>query len=224
MKTPKESIELLQSVNLNKMDLTELEDFLPTLGMNNECTDQMPTSLSNYFGWGLKFWQYPNQLSKLIQFISKIKVSTYVEIGCRWGGTFIIINEVLKKNNPKLKSYACDLIEKSSILEEYSNYSDFTYIQSNSQETDFFIQFGETVDFIFIDGDHSYKGVKTDYLNALKLNPQYIMFHDISCPDMGVYTFWNEIKNMYPSFEFTDQYKLSSIEHEMLGIGVIKLR
>jgi hypothetical protein len=36
MKNPKESIKLLKSVTINTMNVTELEHFLPTLGMNNE--------------------------------------------------------------------------------------------------------------------------------------------------------------------------------------------
>jgi cephalosporin hydroxylase len=224
MKNPKESIKLLKSVTINTMNVTELEHFLPTLGMNNESTDQMPDILSEYFGWGLRFWQYPNQLSKLLKFISNINVSSYLEIGCRWGGTFIIINETLKQNNFNLKSYACDLISMSDVLTEYSNSSDFTYIQCDSQEENFISRFDNDIDFIFIDGDHSYNGVKTDYLNALKLNPKYIMFHDISCPDMGVYHFWNEIKNIHPNYEFVDQYELPHIKNEMLGIGIIEIK
>lgn len=224
MKAAKTAIELLRSSKIDTMSVEELEKFLPTLGMNDECTDQMPAHLSEYFGWGLKFWQYPNQLSRLVQFLSKINVSSYAEIGCRWGGTFIIVSEVLKRSNKELKTYACDLLEMSEILSEYKNYTEFKYLQGNSQEPEFFSQFDSTVDFIFIDGDHSYEGVKSDYINALKLNPKYIMFHDISCPDMGVSVFWNEIRDKYTTHEFTEQYILPTIQHPMLGIGIIELK
>lgn len=51
------------------------------------------------------------------------------------------------------------------------------------------------VDFLFIDGDHSYEGVKADYENYYKLvNPGgMIVFHDI----VGYWTvkkFWDEVK------------------------------
>jgi hypothetical protein len=221
-KTINESIEFLKTIDFKNISQEDLETILPTLGMNDECTHQMPGILLDYFGWGLKFWQYPNQLSKLIKFISTLNIDSYTEIGCRWGGTFVIINEVLKQQNPYLKSWACDLIDKSEVLNEYSNYSPFTYIKNNSHSEDFASIFPKNIDFIFIDGDHSYEGVKEDYEMMLKFNPRYMMFHDILCPDMGVYQFWNEIKTQYKHYEFTDQYDITN-NKGLLGIGVIEL-
>ena len=50
-------------------------------------------------------------------------------------------------------------------------------------------------DLIFIDGDHSYAGVKNDY-EISKNSCKIFVFHDIVnevCP--GVVKFWNELKN-----------------------------
>lgn len=220
----KQAIEFFKSIDLNKITLEELEQQLPYLGMNNECLDQMPEHFSEFYGKGIKFWQYPNQLAKLLKFINNIKINSYLEIGCRWGGTFIIINETFKKLNPNIKSWACDLENKSYILEQYSSFDNFNYIKINSHNPELLNILPKTIDFIFIDGDHSYDGVKQDYENALTLNPKYIMFHDISCKDMGVYMFWKEIKNNYKYHEFIDQYKLKTINHDMFGIGIIETR
>ena len=61
-------------------------------------------------------------------------------------------------------------------------------------------------DLIFIDGDHSYSGVKNDY-EISKNSGKIFVFHDIVndvCP--GVVEFWNELKNnendTYNFFEF----------------------
>lgn len=48
-------------------------------------------------------------------------------------------------------------------------------------------------DFVFIDGDHTYEGVKADWEAYRSLAPM-IGFHDIAHPDCGVAQLWNEIK------------------------------
>lgn len=80
-----------------------------------------------------------------------------------------------------------------------------------------------SVDFAFIDGDHTYEGVKADFLNYGNLvRPGgVIAFHDIlptsEFPDIQVFRFWQEIKEKYPTKE------LIGIEGSgrKIGIGMI---
>lgn len=217
-------INSIQKLDIKNMTDKELEVFLPTLGMNNECLNEMPSELEKYYGKGLKFWQYPNQFSKFLKYIHGKKINTYLEIGCRWGGTFVIINEFIKQTSPNLISYACDIIAPSELIKEYSSIANIHYIQGNSKDRETLLsKLPSQVDFIFIDGDHYGDGPEIDYQTALQLNPKYIMFHDIVssvCPD--VVDIWNRIKNKHKNyFEFTDQY--DSISGSYLGIGVIEL-
>lgn len=63
---------------------------------------------------------------------------------------------------------------------------------------------GEMLDFLFIDGDHSYAGVKTDFLiySPLVRKGGLIAFHDVCvhAPETGceVHKFWQELKGTIP--------------------------
>lgn len=214
-------LDIIKNIDIKKITEEELEDLLPSLGMNGENVHEMPSHLSQHYNVGLKFWQYPNQFSKYLKLLSTFKVKTYLEIGCRWGGTFVITNELLKLKNKNVKAFACDLIEMSDILTEYSKHSDFKYLFMNStllnKEN---VQ--EQIDLILIDGDHSYNGVKIDFERSLQYSPKYVVFHDIKSDACGgVVKFWDEIKNNYKHHEFVEQYE--SVNGSYLGIGLIEL-
>ncbi len=79
------------------------------------------------------------------------------------------------------------------------------------------------IDFAFIDGDHSYEGVKADFLNYGPLIRQggIIGFHDIlprpDLPEIQVDRFWKEIKNKYNSKVIIGPDKSG----RKIGIGLI---
>jgi hypothetical protein len=217
----KEQIEIIKNINIKNISLNELEDILPTLGMNGENLNEMPGHLSEFYGKGLKFWQYPNQFSKYLKQISTYNIESYLEIGCRWGGTFIITSEFLKLINKNVKSFACDIINISDILKEYNEYNNFTYIHDSSFNLSK-NYINQNVDLILIDGDHSYEGLKKDFDISMQFTPKYVAFHDIYsqvCP--GVVDFWNEIKSHHKHFEYIDQYE--NVNGNFLGIGLIEL-
>lgn len=67
---------------------------------------------------------------------------------------------------------------------------------------------GELVDFLFIDGDHSYEGVKADFetYSSIVRPDGLIAFHDISHHPLEgtveVERFWGEIKDSFRAWEF----------------------
>ena len=153
-------------------------------------------------------------------------INSYIEIGCRWGGTFVLTNEYLKMFNRINKSVAIDVID-SPVLNYCISNNETKFIKINSQSKEFKNYMNNNYfDLIFIDGDHSYNGVKNDY-EISKNSGKIIVFHDIindMCP--GVVKFWNELKNneknRYNFFEFTEQYEdvWNNTRQKFLGIGV----
>jgi cephalosporin hydroxylase len=57
--------------------------------------------------------------------------------------------------------------------------------------------FTESIDFLFIDGDHSYQGVLTDWLLYAPLvrSGGIIAFHDSCCKEFGVSQFLNDLQS-----------------------------
>jgi len=81
----------------------------------------------------------------------------------------------------------------------------------------------EPIDFLFIDGDHTYEGVKMDFdmYSPLVRPGGIVAFHDIcphpDLPVCQVDAYWNDIKSQYNHEEIIG----TSDEFERLGIGVI---
>lgn len=202
-----------------------LENLMLKLGFNNEILHEQPKIVKDNVG-GLLIWQYPNQFSKYLCLLNKQNIESYIEIGCRWGGTFVLTNEYLKRFNNVNKSVAVDKID--SPVEEYCKLNDETqFIKKNSTSQEFKDYMKNNYfDLIFIDGDHNYNGVKNDY-EISEHSGKIFVFHDIAsnaCP--GVVKFWNELKNnkseTYDFFEFIEQYDdvWNRTHKKYLGIGV----
>lgn len=219
-------IQLIKDSSINDLvNPKYVENLIINLGFNTEILVEQPDIVKRNTG-GLFIWQYPNQFSKYLCLLAQQKITSYIEIGCRWGGTFILTNEYLKRFNPIVKSVAVDYID--SPVSSYcllNAESQNLIINSHSPEFQNYMS-NHFFDLIFIDGDHSYDGVKQDY-EFSKNSGKIFVFHDITsdvCP--GVSQFWNELKrnesNAYDFYEFTEQYKevWDATNKQFLGIGV----
>ena len=80
----------------------------------------------------------------------------------------------------------------------------------------------EKVDFLFIDGDHTYQGVKQDFqmYSPLVKKGGIVAVHDIVTHDPAsgceVDRFWNEIKPTYQHIEIIEKQ-----DQKWAGIGVL---
>jgi hypothetical protein len=202
-------------------------DLLPSLGFNDEALEEFPDELYQYCGHGLFHWQYPNQFSKYLVLLSKLRPSSYLEIGVRHGGTFIISLEYLKRFNTVTHALAVD-IKRPVSMKDYQRVEPrvtFLRIDSASQAFNDFIA-SHRFDLALIDGDHEEDNCRRDFLN-IKDRVQIIALHDIdNAAHPGVMKVWNEIKRRfaaeYDFLEFRDQYAsvLARCGRHFFGIGV----
>lgn len=196
------------------------------VGMNDDVPEEAPRFCLEHAG-GLKVYQYPNQFSQYLVLLSRHRIRSYLEIGCRWGGTFVLTTEYLKRFGAVRKSVAVD-IHRSPVKDYYMSFNPRAeFMQVDSKKKRFWEYLRRhRFDLIFIDGDHGYHGVRNDFMAAQNSTDMFV-FHDISsvaCP--SVTKFWEEFKlrarGAFTFHEFTDQYSevFSRTGGTFMGIGV----
>ncbi len=209
-------------------DFSFVENMLCELGLNDEELFNFPEKLIKYTGKGLQSWQYPSQFGKYLIKLTDYKINSYIEIGAKHGGTFIITTEYLNKFNLINKAIAIDLFSIKGV-NEYKKSNSFckSYaINSRSLKFKNLIERHGPFDLALIDGDHSYEGCKSDFL-TMKNHCKILAFHDIVGMGVpGVVKLWNELKDKYSDeydfFEFIDQYSevKDKTNKTWLGLGL----
>lgn len=205
-------------------------ELLPQLGLNNEVICEFPEGLHPFCGKGLFHWQYPNQFSKYLVHLSQYKIESYIEIGVRHGGTFIITLEYLSRFNGIKKALGVDLADNVSLpiyRDEYRKEVEFWQSDSHHLRFKKFIrEKSGGYNLALIDGEHTYWGCRKDF-ELLKDYANILVFHDISNSAVPeVRDFWVELKHNcsdeFNFYEFTDQYQsIVDKGSYYLGIGVM---
>lgn len=204
------------------------KQLLPQLGFNNELLHEFPEELYPYCGKGLYHWQYPNQFSKYLVRLSTMKIKSYLEIGARNGGTFVITTEYLSRFHPIKKAVAVDIIDCPSLTHYKKTNPAVEFLKINSGSPAFvrYMQAQPPFDIVFIDGDHSEQACQRDFL-TVKDKARIVVLHDIVsdfCP--GVQKVWQilkkEYKDTYDFIEFIEQYPSvqQRLKMNVLGIGM----
>lgn len=162
-----------------------------------------------------------NELSPLLSLLKKRKLKTIVEIGTAKGGTLYawckisepdaLIVSIDLPGGPFGGGYTLNDIRKFRKYKKKNQKLYFLRKDSHKQTTKkklMEIVKGRKIDFLFIDGDHRYIGVKKDFhLYSPLVKPNgLITFHDIlfhpKIPKCKVDKFWNEIKDNFKYKEF----------------------
>lgn len=174
--------------------------------------------------------QIKEEILKLIKLLKKRKIKNLLEIGTADGGTLFLFSKIVEDNG---KIITIDLPNGYPRWREilYKSFSEknkkIFIIKSDSHDIKTYesvkkILNGEKLDFVFIDGDHSYKSVKKDFETYVKLVKKggLVAFHDIVKDERNysgeVYKFWEKIKKRYKNFEIVKNKNQNGY-----GIGVI---
>jgi cephalosporin hydroxylase len=178
--------------------------------------------------------QIKQEITGFLAFAAQSSPQTVCEIGTAKGGTTFLLGQslpsvthmlgvdLLVNNKSKLRYFTKP--SQQITLIDASSYDPATVDRVKQ------ILSGKPIDLLFIDGDHTYDGVKKDFLlyRHFVKPGGIIAFHDIMPDYMTRYgqntgrwagdvpQFWQRIKAFYPNHEFVEDYN-----QDGLGIGAI---
>jgi predicted O-methyltransferase YrrM len=191
------------------------------------------------FAFNLNFiWisQIREEIKNLLLILDKVKPKVILEIGTGRGGTLFLFSYLAHEEAILISVDLSQTIEKRILFRYIKKEKQKIYlIQGDSHNIETLrkikaILRDNRVDFLFIDGDHSYEGVKKDFemYSPLVRKGGIIAFHDI-IPDYytrygiktsswagEVYKFWNEIKGKYEHLEI-----VKDRNQDACGIGAL---
>jgi len=175
--------------------------------------------------------QIDNEFAGLIHILKKKKIKNILEIGAGDAGSLYTWKKLFPKSfivsldMPYIgrgKSYLKTRLQKLKL-------KGIETVIGNSHDPDSFYRVKKLlgkkkVDLLFIDGDHTYNGVREDFqqYSYFVKDKGLILFHDISeyseKRNKGVKLFWDEIKQKY----FYKELNASNLKGGGIGILVFK--
>lgn len=156
--------------------------------------------------------QIPSEIGQLCQHLRQQQPRTIVEIGTSQGGTLYLFSRLIAEHGtlisidlpggPGSVRYVMRRVYRTFGQQREVNVVTLdrdSHDPRTVQEVAGILA-GQPIDFLFIDGDHSYRGVKADLegYRALVAPTGTIAFHDIQVPDtddtIQVGRYWREIQ------------------------------
>ena len=182
----------------------------------------------------LKTFQIKSEMIEFLNLINGIKPKTVLEIGTAMGGTLFLLSRF---SSSKAKLISVDLLTDNISSRNISFYKaiarrrqKIVFLRGDSHNLLTYQRIKKNlkkrkVDLLFIDGDHSYQGVKNDFkmYKTLVKSGAIICFHDIVPGETkkvgGVPEFWKEIREKYDTQEIVEDWNQAGY-----GIGIIFMK
>jgi hypothetical protein len=181
--------------------------------------------------------QFRSEILQLAKLVHQRKPKAVVEIGTAKGGTLFIWCAL---SDPRAVLASIDLPGgihgggyprwKSLVYRRFAQPKQSLHLlrmDSHLSSTRDYLKtmlLPEGIDFLFIDGDHTYEGVKADFemYSPLVRPGGLVAFHDIcihrSELNCNVDKFWREIRTKYKTWEF-----IENPNQGVYGIGVLEI-
>jgi hypothetical protein len=176
----------------------------------------------------LLHYECPQDKQELASMIELVKGKTsLLEIGSNFGGTLKRLSAVLAPNSmvvsvdypfddtPKNLNPVGSLKKNCERIADKGHRVQLFLADSHAPGTVSSVATLAPFDFGFIDGDHSYEGVKADWENYGPMC-KIVGFHDIAGQVAGCVRFWNELK---ASVKYRIEEFLAPETH--MGIGIV---
>lgn len=185
--------------------------------------------------WSIRSAQVEEEIMELLKILARRKPKFILEIGTAGGGTLFLFARI---SSPDAVIMSIDLPGgrfgggyhewRILLYKSFAIYKQKIYLIRQDSHALSTLNMVEKIleerrlDFLFIDGDHTYDGVKKDFEMYSKFVGEggIIAFHDIVLgppEDVGsVPRFWDEIKHNFKYVELVKNWKQSGY-----GIGVI---
>jgi len=174
--------------------------------------------------------QVKEEIIQLLKLLLKIRPNVVCEIGAANGGTLFLLSKIA---NPNAIIISIDLPNgypryKIPFYKSFASQRQKIHLIQADSHDPFTIKAvkdilcDRKIDFLFVDGDHSYEGVKKDFQMYSKLvkHDGIMAFHDIVLhpPETGceVNNFWLEVCDRYKTLEI-----IKDQDQEMGGMGII---
>jgi predicted O-methyltransferase YrrM len=179
--------------------------------------------------------QVRSEILRLARLVEQKRPQTVLEIGTANGGTLFLWCALAQ---PTASVTSIDLpggihgggypFWKTFLYRTFTQKQQhLTLMRANSQSPNTLAELksqlnGRKIDFLFLDGDHTYNGIKADFENyhSLVAKGGMIAFHDICASPPGlncqVDKFWNDIRKDFRHEEF-----IENPDQGWAGIGVL---
>lgn len=212
--------------------LSDFRQRMPCVTTLNEAVD----FAYSWKSWGIAICPFQNkdEIAALFKVVEQIRPRTVIEIGTGWGGTLFLFATVA---SPDAILISIDL-PSSLFGRGYPEWKDSLYrsfardrqkielVRGNSHQASSVeaverVLRNRQVDVLFIDGDHTYEGVKKDFelYSPMMRKGGLIAFHDITPSlnnsEIEVPQFWNELRDAYENLEI-------KFQQDEAGIGILR--